>query len=52
MFWAISETVGNPALIPSQNLFNHFLMKLKSETQIKIFKIMLPNKIQSKNILF
>lgn len=38
MLGAISEIIGNCALITSQNLLNHSFMKLKSATQAAILK--------------
>jgi hypothetical protein len=50
MFRAISEIIGNFALITSQNLLNHFFLKLKSGTQAVIFKIQFLSKTKDKLI--
>lgn len=51
VFRTILEIVKNSVLIPTQNAFNDFFMKPKSETQTVILKVSHSNPIQSKGTL-
>lgn len=46
----ISEVVGYPVLIPNQNSFKYYLMKLKSARPTAVFKIKHPDTRQFKEM--